>query len=252
MTRATKNKQRAPNGARSLLQMIGKFNTILWDVDNTLIDFEASEDISLRECMELQDITATPEQIEAYKKINTRWWQQLELGQVEKADLYPGRFAEWFQTMGMTGKDPVKMNLDYQEALGRNPVLFEDSVPVLKQLSALCRQYAVTNGSVVAQENKLRISGLGKLFDDVFISEQIGIPKPDKAYFDACAARIPDYDPARTVIIGDSLTSDITGGNNAGIACIWFNPKGQEKPTNLRIDAEVRSLSEIPEVLKRL
>lgn len=232
--------------------MVGRFDTILWDVDGTLLDFAAAEGICIHHCLSLQGKETGEEQVAVYRQINHDYWKRFERGEITREFLYPGRFSEWFEKMGWKGLDPVKMNEDYQLILGSTPVLYPDTLPVLRELSGHIRQYVVTNGSTVAQEGKLEKSGIGKLMDGVFISERVGAPKPEKKFFDICTSEIPDYDPDRTVIVGDSLTSDIKGGNNAGITCIWFNPTGQKPDGNVRIDAEIRKLSEMKEILKNL
>jgi len=124
-------------------------------------------------------------------------------------------------------------------------VLREDTLTVLKVLKdAGYKQYAVTNGSNVAQSGKLYASGVGVYFDDIYISEKIGIPKPRKEYFDYVQAQT-GYEQETTVIIGDSLTSDICGGNNAGIKTIWFRLPDADDNTKYSVDAEVRTLTEI-------
>ena len=107
------------------------------------------------------------------------------------------------------------------------------------------KQYAVTNGTKVAQQRKLERSGLNRLLDGVFISEDLGIEKPGIGFFHRVWEQIGQFDPYEVMIVGDSLTSDIQGGNNAGILCCWFNPKGKENATKLRIDYEIKDLTQI-------
>ena len=107
----------------------------------------------------------------------------------------------------------------------------------------------VTNGSAVAQRGKLRRSGLGELMDGVFISEEMGTEKPSVKFFDLCGETIPEYDPEKTIIIGDSLSSDMAGGNNAGMICCWFNPTGEKAPDGMRIDYEIKTLQELEKIL---
>jgi len=224
---------------------------ILWDIDGTLLDFEAAEDVSIRKCLALQGQSATDTQLNRYKEINDQYWKALEKGEVTKDELYPGRFRDWFIEMGFENMDSHRMNADYQRALGENPVLREDTISVLKYFKNKgFRQYVLTNGSIVAQEGKLASSGIGDLMDGIFISEKMGVPKPQKKYYDMCAQDIEGYDNSRAVMIGDSISSDIAGGNNAGIACIWFNPKGEINNSGLRIDATVKTLSEIINVIE--
>lgn len=232
--------------------MIGRFDVILWDIDGTLVDFEGSEELCLQKSLARQGAQATPEEIALYKRINRSFWQRYEKGEVTKEALYPGRFSQWFEEIGQPELDPVQMNQDYQVNLGHYPVLYPDAILVLEQLKGRVRQYVVTNGSIVAQKGKMRKSGIEKWMDGVFISEELGVPKPDKRFFDLCAEKIPEYDSQKTVIIGDSLSSDMLGGNNAGIACVWFNPKGDCAPEHIRIDAQIKSLGEIPACLTML
>lgn len=232
--------------------MIGRFEIVLWDIDGTLVDFEASEELCLEKSLSQQGAQVTKEQIEQYKRINRTFWQRFEKGEVTKEELYPGRFQRWFEEIGLKGLDPVKMNADYQVNLGKYPVVYPDAMAVLAQIKPCARQYVVTNGSTVAQNGKLKESGIERWMDGVFISEELGVPKPDKRFFDICASGILGYDPEKTVIIGDSLSSDMLGGNNAGIACVWFNPKGADAPGNIRIDGQVRTLSDIPDCLRSL
>lgn len=118
-----------------------------------------------------------------------------------------------------------------------------------RKLKGRVRQYAVTNGVSKTQRNKLRLSGLDKIFDDIFVSEEMGCPKPQIEYFEACFHKIPDFEKEKAVIIGDSLSSDMQGGNNAGIACCWYNPYGKENTAGLKIDYEITNLWEVEELL---
>lgn len=222
-----------------------KIQTILWDIDGTLLDFAASEAFCIKKCAANQGYRVSDEQVQVYKGINKSYWEALERGEVTKDYLYLARFRDWFQQMGIDDIDAVRMNDDYQVALGEYPVLREDTLTVLKVLKdAGYKQYAVTNGSNVAQSGKLYASGVGVYFDDIYISEKIGIPKPRKEYFDYVQAQT-GYEQETTVIIGDSLTSDICGGNNAGIKTIWFRLPDADDNTKYSVDAEVRTLTEI-------
>ena len=226
---------------------------ILWDLDGTLLDFEAAEKICIPLCLKKQGASLDKLDFERYKVINRGYWKNLELGKITKEELYPGRFRDWFMEMGYENLDPVKMNEDYQIALGDNPVFVEGAMETLRLLREKgYRQYIVTNGSFVAQDGKLKKSGIIDVVDGVFVSEVIGTPKPQKEFFDYCEKHIEGYDCDRTVIIGDSLSSDIAGGNNAGIKTIWFNPDGREKKRNVEITEQVDALKHIPALLGKI
>ena len=113
------------------------------------------------------------------------------------------------------------------------------------------RQCVVSNGTVVAQTKKLTRSGLGALMDGVFLSEQLGAEKPKKKFFDQVFAAIGPVEKGETMIVGDSLTSDIRGGVNAGIQTCWYNPKGHTAPPELRIDYTVSDIAEVLQIVEK-
>lgn len=224
---------------------------VFWDVDATLLNFEVSEGISLRECLKSYGVDITDAELSVYRKINRSYWERFERKEIVKQHVYMGRFVDFFALLGVKHISIIDFNAAYQLAIGRNFVPEDGALEACEELRRQgCRQYVVSNGSGVAQHAKLRGSGLDEYMEDIFISEEMGTEKPDPHFFELCAQRIKNYDKKRTVIIGDSLTSDMQGGNNAGIRCCWFNPKGLPAPAQLRIDYDIRSLREIPAVLK--
>lgn len=226
--------------------------TILWDVDNTLLDFKAAEsaaiaslfrDFKLGEC--------TDEMISRYSAINDVHWKKLERGELTKPEVLIGRFETFFGEYGIDKALAPAFNAEYQQRLGDTIVFRDNSYEIVKSLRGRARQYAVSNGTVVAQTKKLRLSGLGELMDAVFLSEQVGFEKPDVRFFDAIFAYDPDMKKAETLIVGDSLTSDIRGGMNAGIKTCWYCPEGKSVPDGYRVDFLLRDLNGIYELLGR-
>ena len=132
-----------------------------------------------------------------------------------------------------------EFNAKYQYALGDTIVPRDNSLEIVRKLQGKVRQYVVSNGTIIAQNKKLRLSGLGALMDGIFLSEELGVEKPNIEFFEKTFSSIGQVDPRETIIIGDSLSSDIRGGNNAGILTCWYNPSGKEAPENLRIDYEI-------------
>lgn len=135
-----------------------------------------------------------------------------------------GRFQEFFEKEKLDVSAAPAFNEAYQSALGDTIVYRDDSYQIIESLRGKVKQYVVSNGTIVAQEKKLRLSGLGALMDGVFLSEELGVEKPNKEFFDKVFAQIGYLDRETVLIVGDSLTSDIRGGNNAGIRTCWYNP----------------------------
>ena len=152
--------------------------------------------------------------------------------------------------MGITDLPVEEFASFYQKALGEVYCFRDDSLELCQELKDEgYLQYAVTNGVSSTQRNKLRLSGLDRIFDDIFVSEEIGEPKPSRKYFERCFQKIPDFSREKALIIGDSLSSDMQGGNNAGICCCWYNPGEKPRAAGLRIDYEIENLWELKELL---
>ena len=135
--------------------------------------------------------------------------------------------------------------------LGDTIVFRDDSYEIVKSLHGRVKQYVVSNGTVLAQTKKLRLSGLGELMDGIFLSEELGVEKPNAAFFDQVFEAIEETDRKKILIVGDSLTSDIRGGNLAQIVTCWYNPNGQKADSTYRIDAQIQDLQEVIPLLSQ-
>jgi len=225
--------------------------TILWDVDGTLLDFEKSERYAMTRCLGSIGVAADDGMIRRYSEINLAYWGRLERGEVSRNEVLSGRFRDLFRSEGILCPDIEGFNRKYQLALGEVFFPNDDSVGLCQRLRHMgIAQYAVTNGSAAAQRNKLDISGLARLMDGVFISEEVGFEKPNIEYFNAVFKAIGPVDKDKTVIIGDSLTSDMRGGNNAGILCWWYNPEGRANNLGLTVHRVIRDLREVEDLIK--
>lgn len=223
---------------------------LLWDIDGTVLDFLASEKYAVKKCFEIFGIgECSDEMVDRYSLINKKYWTLLEAGKITKPDVLRMRFEEFFSSEGIDFTDIDAFNKEYQIRLGDKIFFNDDSFELIKRLSNKFKQFAVTNGTAAAQERKLRVSGLEEILDGVFISDKIGFEKPTAEFFDVVLSSIGNYGKDEIMIIGDSLTSDIQGGNNAGILCCRYNPEGVENNKNLRIDLEVKNLNELEEKL---
>lgn len=232
-----------------------KYTTILWDLDGTLLNFDKSCILCLKKSAEKQKIEITEEQIKIYQKINTDYWKRLERNEITKQQLLHARFVDWVKETDIN-IDPIKMFEEYNKNLAKTPVLYPDTIEVLDYFHKNgFRQYIITNGNADCQEGKLNVSGIINYIDGQFISDLIGKPKPQKDFFDWCAQKIPNYNPEETVVIGDSLTSDIQGANNAGLTCIWLNKTAEQVPMdlkNIRFDFQVQTLSQIVKLFMQI
>lgn len=185
---------------------------ILWDIDGTLLNFKEAEKYAIRKCFSIFNLgECTDEMISRYSIINDKYWKSLERGEITKQEVLHNRFEEFFRTENIVFDEIKMFNEKYQFHLGDIIFFNDDSFDLVKQLKGQIKQYAVTNGTYVAQERKLERSGLDKVFDDVFISEKIGVEKPNKAFFDAVWRKTGEFSKEEVMIVGDSLTSDIQG-----------------------------------------
>ncbi len=224
--------------------------TLLWDIDGTLLDFGKSEEYGIRKCFEIFSLgECTDEMLSRYSVINRKYWEKLERNELTKPEVLRGRFVEFFSTEGIEFDKIDEFNLEYQYRLGDKVFFCDNGLETVEFLKGKVKQYAVTNGTFVAQDRKLKQSGLDKIFDGVFISDKIGFEKPSMEFFDAVQSEIGKFNQDEVMIIGDSLTSDIRGGNNVGILCCWYNAHGGENRDNLRVDYEITDVSEVLEIL---
>lgn len=225
---------------------------LLWDIDGTLLDFHAAEKVAIKKCFEVCNLgECTDEMIARYSKINRKYWEMLERGEITKPQILVGRFEEFFASEGIITDCAPEFNKEYQVRLGDTICFYDDGYELVKSLKGQVKQYAVTNGTKVAQDRKLTKSGLIELFDDVFISEVVGVEKPGVGFFEKVWESIGKYESDEVMIIGDSLTSDIQGGNNAGILCCWYNPKGAVNDKGVHVDYEIDDLQKVKEILFR-
>ena len=225
------------------------FKVILWDLDNTVLDFLLAENNSLKRAFTTLGLgECTDDMVKLYSSINVKHWEMLERGEIKKRDVYRLRFKEFINEIGVKA-DPMELNELYERGICDTIAFIGNSFGVIAALRGHYKQYCVTNGRKDVQIDRLKISRLDKLFDGVFISDKIGYEKPSKEFFDYVMKRIIPCSKDEILIIGDSLTSDMKGGNNAGIKCCWFNPNGNPKPEDIRIDYEIKSLHEVLKIL---
>lgn len=223
---------------------------ILWDIDGTLLNFEAAEKNAIRACFASHGLgECSDEMLKRYSVINRKYWEALEKGELTKPQVLVGRFREFFEKEGLPVEKAESVNAEYQERLGETVVFCDNGYELVQKLKGQVKQAAVTNGTKVAQDKKLAKSRLFELLDDIFISDELGVEKPNIGFFDIVFDRIGAYKKDEILIVGDSLTSDIRGGNNAGILTCWYNPKKLENTIGAHVDYEISNLWEIEQIL---
>ncbi len=209
-----------------------KYRILLFDVDNTLLDFDANEEESFRLMMEDMGETWTKEIYQTYKQLNTRLWKRIEKGEITVDEGVNRRFAD---LMALYGKavDGPDWERAYRRHLNQGVQEIPGVHPVLKRLRESCELYVITNGIQQTQEFRMARSGLDQYFKDMFISGRIGAGKPSKEFFDHVKNHIQWFEPKEALVIGDSLSSDIKGGIDAGIPTCWF-ARGKDGPSRER------------------
>ena len=227
------------------------YKYLLWDIDGTILDFSAAEACAIRALFDKYQLgVCTDEMLRTYAKINVKYWQALERNEMTKQEILVGRFREFFEKMGLNASVAAAFNDDYQLALGDYPIFMNHAKEVLLSQKGQYTLIAVTNGTKIAQTKKLRLTGLDEIFDQIFISEDVGVEKPNVAFFDHVFRHANIADKSQALIIVDSLTSDMQGGVLYGIDTCWFNPKHSENNHGISVTYEIDDLRQLAEILK--
>ena len=194
---------------------------IFFDLDDTILNFTAGEANALSQALSEAGIIPTQAVLDRYHVINQACWELLEEGQ------------------------------RYEYLLSKQHAFMPDAEQLLRELSSKYRLYLASNGAAAVQNPRLDDAGIRKYFQGIFISEEIGADKPSKAFFDACFAAIPNFRVEEAAMVGDSLTSDIRGGHNAGLRTVWFNCHGKEPRADIRPDYVIQNLSDLIPLLEK-
>lgn len=228
------------------------YRYLLWDIDGTVLNFLASEAYAIRALFEKYEIgECSEERIRLYSEINSKYWRKLERNELTKAEILVGRFRDFFELIGADVTIAEDFNRDYQVALGDYIEFVDKAEELLLSQKGKYVLAAVTNGTKIAQEKKLRLSGLDSVFDAIFISENVGAEKPNKEYFDYVFKALGVTDKKEVLLIGDSLTSDMKGGLVAGVDTCWFNPTHSPNTLNIPVTYEIDDLGQIQDILRR-
>lgn len=225
------------------------YTTVLFDLDDTLIDFSGNEYVALKEAMAKHNIALDEGRFDLYKMINRELWAGFEKGRFTKKEILSLRFDLFFAQTGTMG-DASQLNHDYLIAMGRHAKKYEGVIAMLEALKEAGITVAlVTNGAEMAQKIKLAVTGLDAYFDNIYISDLTGFAKPDMRFFEFVDEAMGGFDKDKTLIVGDSLGSDIKGGFDYGISTCWFNPGGKENDTDIAPDYEIDGVGGVLMVL---
>lgn len=227
-----------------------KFKAVFLDMDGTFLDFQAAEKEAFYKTLKGSKIEPDEVRYQRYSSINDSLWKAFERGEIAKETIRSSRFTLLFQELGLDADGDAAEEF-YERALGEGHALMPHAREVLQYLSERYALYVVTNGFKNVQKSRLRLADIERFMVKSFISEEVGFQKPQKEFFDVCFAEIvPALKPTEVLLIGDSLTSDILGAQNAGIASCWFNPDGIPNESGAEPDYEIRSLLELKELLR--
>jgi len=210
-----------------------RYKILLFDLDDTLLDFGANEADSLSRLFQRHGYTFSDELFQLYNSVNRRLWTDYENGNITLNDVLNTRFSKTLLCLGKV-VDGTEWENQYRELLGNGYQLMEGAFELCQRLSASHRLFVITNGVTNTQFKRLKRSGLYEYFEDVFCSQSIGAQKPSREFFDYVMYHIKDFNKTEALIIGDSLNTDIKGGLLAGINTCWINKKSQMPPPSIQ------------------
>ncbi len=226
-----------------------KYEVLIFDADETLFDFEKSERYALEHAMKELGISYDESyHLPIYSQINETIWKELERGQITQDALKAERFRRFINKIEES-TDACDLSIAYLKHLADASFLLDGSYELMEALNPYYRMIILTNGLTSVQMKRIRASVLAPFFEGVIISEEINLSKPNAAIFDYALDSIKYTDKQKVLMIGDSLTSDIKGGNNAGIDTCWYNPNHKENTNGASITYEVSSFEELKQLL---
>ena len=199
-----------------------RFDIVLLDADETVYDFKRAEKTAVSLTLEQFGVTPTDAVVSLYSAINLACWKALERGELERGELKTVRFQRLFEQVGAAPADYAAVNDSYLDNLSRQAFLLDGALAFVQKLHRYCRIYLATNGLTIPQTGRFRRAAIRPYVDGIYLSEQIGHSKPDRAYFDYIFRDLGITDKSRVIMVGDSLTSDMLGGRNAGLTTCRF------------------------------
>lgn len=225
-------------------------NILLFDADRTLYDFDASERTAFFKVAPRFGVMPNQKNYLSFKRFNDENWEALERGELSKQRILIKRFEQFLSFLGLNIDNAQRFNDEYLKALSYENYIFEESLPLLTELKQRGkRMFLITNGVKNVQEGRISRSPLKHFFEKVYISDELGYEKPSPEFFAAVQRDISFFDKDETLVIGDSLTSDVKGANQSGLKCVWFNPKQLPLPVGYHADYIISSLNELYDII---
>lgn len=224
-----------------------KYTTLFFDLDNTLLDFYASEKKAIKQVLAIFSLPSDDETARLYSRINKSFWERYERGEIKREEIFVGRFKVLLETLGSDG-EPEKMAEEYFGFLAAGHDKVEGADSCLADLKNKgYKIYATSNGISFTQYRRIKEADFEKYFDDVFVSETVGCQKPEPAYFNFVIENIPEKDRSKILVVGDSQSSDILGGINSGLDTCWYrHPNDKQKYQSKYV---IDSLAELSKIL---
>lgn len=229
-----------------------KYKHVFLDFDDTIYDTRGNADIALRELFEHFQLNRYFECFdtfsESYWKRNHEVWTLYSLGKMKRSELIVERFLYPLRQVGTGTADfALELNDWFLDSTAQKSGLIEGAVDLLEYLKQNYHIHMISNGFSEVQYRKMKSAGVESYFEEVILSEEVGVNKPNPAIFDFALKKTGAY-AEESVMVGDNFDTDITGAIRSRIDQIYFNPTchkiGEISPTY-----EVRRLSEIKNIL---
>lgn len=223
---------------------MAKYNCIMMDIDNTLLDFDAAERKALLETLQQFSLPCDEAAVSRYHEINSSLWGELNKGKIRRDKLVVERFDRFVKEIGAAAK-ATELNRAYTEHLATHADVIPGAEEALQELAEVATMIAVSNGTELVERGRLKLSGFEKYFDDIFVSEAVGVSKPNPKIFQMAMRKLGIEHSDKVLVVGDSLSADIQGGVNAGLDTCWVNMNGMENESGLTPTYEVKALREL-------
>ena len=224
---------------------------LLLDLDDTILDFHKAERLAIAKTFSDFGVEPTETGLHRNHLINRSCWERLETGEWTREQVLVNRFSLLFDEVGVEA-DATACARAYEKNLSIGHYFLPGALEAVQTLSGKYRLFLVSNGTASVQKGRMTSANLYPYFEKVFVSQEVGYNKPAREYFEKVFDQIPGFDPKKAIIVGDSLTSDILGGINAGIATCWVNPSHLPKRADIPADYEIEGIYQLEALLESL